>query len=357
MSATRAYLLLAGDWPCLCSFNSREIYVNQLTSRSFAAPCLAALAFLLVGVPFASAQPSSPSRINGLGVAGPQRPASVPQGFVITPFGYFHPSCVRSVSDADTLLADGRVAHANNTIDRSAPACAFPHYTASGAVVSANQRAPMETKTPAINGWLEYVSIVSDSSYSEIDATWTVPPEPATSNIGEAVFFFPGFQDTVANLTIVQPVLQWYQPGPWKMASWNCCIDGMVWHSVPKKVQVGDSLYGSILPQCKKKSPNCGLWKIATEDLTTGKKSILQKSPDDGQKWNWAFSAVLEAYGIRQCSDLPANTNLSFTVKLYDQNHNLIPSPAWVPSYADPGTDPSCNYGVDITPTQETLWY
>jgi hypothetical protein len=27
-------------------------------------------------------------------LAGPNRPAVVPEGYVITPFGYFHPSCV-----------------------------------------------------------------------------------------------------------------------------------------------------------------------------------------------------------------------------------------------------------------------
>ncbi|HVM94460.1 MAG TPA: hypothetical protein VMT67_16685 [Terriglobales bacterium] len=328
-----------------------------MNTRILAAPRLAALAVLLVCVPFACAQPAGPATIHGLAVAGAERPSAVPEGFLITPFGYFHPSCVHSIADGDRLLADGRVAYANNTIDRVAPACAFAHYTASGAVIAANQRMPIEPSPLAVNGWLEYVSIVSDSSYSEIAATWTVPPEPTTSNIGEAVFFFPGFQDTVANLTIVQPVLQWYQPGPWKMASWNCCIEGSVWHSVPKKVSVGDTLYGFVVADCTKKTPDCGLWKIATQDLTTGKKSVLRKSPGDGQVWDWAFGAVLEAYGIRQCSDLPATTNTSFAVQLWDQNHNLISTPAWVPSYADPGTDPSCNYGIDITSTQQTLWY
>jgi hypothetical protein len=331
--------------------------VYRAIYRNFTVLRLAVLALLLISVPFASAQRTPPRRVGEPAVAGQDRPAAVPDGFVITPFGYFHPSCVRSISEEDVLLGDGRVAHTDGKVDRTAPTCAYPHYTASGAQVADNRREAMQTRLPAINGWVEYVSIVADTFYSEIAATWTVPPEPTTSNAGLAVFFFPGFEDTVNNQTIVQPVLQWYASGPWAMASWNCCMQGTVWHSVPKKVQVGDTLYGFIVPECKSGAQNCDSWKIATKDLSTGKKSVLHESPADGQVWNWAFGAVLEAYGVRQCSDLPANTDISFTVQLYDQNGNLIPSPEWVPTFADPGTDPNCNYDVTTTPTQETLWY
>jgi hypothetical protein len=42
-------------------------------------------------------------------VAGPNRPLQVPDAFVITPFGYFHPSCVLRLEEAETLLADTRL--------------------------------------------------------------------------------------------------------------------------------------------------------------------------------------------------------------------------------------------------------
>jgi len=67
-----------------------------------------AASFVLVGLtPSAQAQK----------LAGPNRPAVAPQGYVITPFGYFHPSCVREVASGDTVLADGRVQHADGTVD------------------------------------------------------------------------------------------------------------------------------------------------------------------------------------------------------------------------------------------------
>jgi hypothetical protein len=34
--------------------------------------------------------------------AGPNRPANVPDGYVITPVGYFHPSCVQSLAKGET---------------------------------------------------------------------------------------------------------------------------------------------------------------------------------------------------------------------------------------------------------------
>src|ERR1700729_3814536 len=69
-------------------------------------------------------------------LAGPNRPATVPEGYAITPFGYFHPSCVREVASGDTVLADGRVQHADGTADAKAPVCGYARYTAKGEIVA-----------------------------------------------------------------------------------------------------------------------------------------------------------------------------------------------------------------------------
>jgi hypothetical protein len=50
--------------------------------------------------------------------AGPNRPAAVPAVYVITPFGYFHPSCVNHLAEGDVLLQDEKaIQHANGTYD------------------------------------------------------------------------------------------------------------------------------------------------------------------------------------------------------------------------------------------------
>jgi len=94
------------------------------------------LAFLLAAAP-ALAQ-TTPA---------PARPYGVPDDYVITPFGWFHPSCVGAVPSGGTVLADGRVRHADGTVDAQAPVCHYASYTARGETVTST--------SPAANGWIE----------------------------------------------------------------------------------------------------------------------------------------------------------------------------------------------------------
>jgi hypothetical protein len=45
---------------------------------------------------------------NAQAPVGPN-PTGVPDEYVLTPSGYFHPSCVRQLAAGETLLADGRI--------------------------------------------------------------------------------------------------------------------------------------------------------------------------------------------------------------------------------------------------------
>jgi hypothetical protein len=316
------------------------------------------LAVLIAATPLnaqQTRQANAPARAKGLTVAGPERPASVPVGYVITPFGYFHPSCALSVKEGETVLSSGHVKRANGTL-ANIPACNYSHYTRTGVPVAADARATGGTRQPVINGWLESIQTITDTWYDGITATWTTPPEPPVNDF-QTIFFFPGFEDTINNLSIVQPVLQWYYPGPWTLASWNCCLAGNVFESSPVKVSPGDSIYGAVVPMCKKGAGYCPDWKIESQNQTTGRKTGIRKAGIEGQVWNWAFAAVLEVYGVKQCIDFPPNNSLSMSVKLYDQNRQLIADPGWYPVPADPGTDPSCPYGLVVTPSEETLQY
>ena len=288
------------------------------------------------------------------------RPANVPQDYVITPYGYFHSSCVQMLAEGSTLLADGRVEHPNGAID-PAPVCDYPHYTPAGVMVPVDAKELQKANPLEINGWLEAVWVVSSSSYSEISATWPVPPMP-TSNDGQVLYFFPGFEDSNDVISIVQPVLQWGDNGYfggayWTFASWNCCINGTTWYSSPIDVNVGDTLQGTISPTCKaKKVKYCATWNVLSEDVTTGKSTTLKKTPADGQIWNWAFGAVSEDYGLVQCSDFPDDSGLTFTVALYNQSRQVVSNPSWQ-GWEASGPSPECNYGTVITPTEETVEY
>ena len=59
--------------------------------------------------------------------AGRNRPAGVPDGYVITPFGYFHPSCVRRLAEGETLLGRRTMpSNARTELWRTSRACAYP---------------------------------------------------------------------------------------------------------------------------------------------------------------------------------------------------------------------------------------
>ena len=263
------------------------------------------------------------------------------------------------LAEGNTLLADGRVEHPDGTIE-AAPVCNFPHYTSTGIMVPVDSMA-LRGLPPTINGWLEYVSVTTSSSYYKIAATWKVPPSP-TTNDGQCDYFFPGFEDNTNVQSIVQPVMQW---GPgcyisagayWLVASWNCCMSGTTWYSTPVDVNVGDTIKGTISPTCKPGKKYCATWNVITKDVTTGQKTTLAKTPANGQSWNWAFGAVSEDYGVTQCSDFPNNSGLTFTVQLYDQKGNLISNPNWQGVQVTNGP-PTCKYGWKITKTKETVKY
>jgi hypothetical protein len=345
---------------------------NLLTKRIqiFNNCFLAGLAILAVVVLFsfpASAQWARLNPARDFALAG--RPANVPTNYVITPFGYFHPSCARLLAEGDRLLPDGRVEHVNGMVDAIASVCDYPHYTRTGVLIPSNPEGLRGINLPTINGWLEYVSVTTPSLlcleclsvYGKISARWVVPPAPNTYD-GQTLFFFPGFEDINDVISIVQPVMQYGVSAGgggsfWAVQSWNCCISGVTWFSPLLEISTGDIIQGTITSTCAPGSYYCARWNVISKDVTTGQTTTLAKTPADGQVWNWAFGAVTEDYGVDECSEFPANSRLTLTVQLYDQNLVRIADPAWVGTGAAPGTTPNCSYGVETSNTKETVEY
>ena len=297
---------------------------------------------------------------------GSNRPVTVPSDYVITPFGYFHPSCVRQAKDGETVLADGRIRFKDGTEETNAPFCSFPRYTPTGELVvegSANPE-PLEISW----SWIEAGQVATSTTFDAITATWTVPPTPST-NDGQTLFFFPSLAHqnrTPPNEEpIIQPVLGWNdgQPGvgPWNIASWNCCPSGMTWNSTPVTVSPGDQILGTVISACGSAIvQSCSKWSITTKDVTTGSSTTLNIAYPSLMNFVWAQSGVLEVYSIAQCSDFPPNGSITFSnVALYDNYFRRIISPGWSPElFVTQGkTDPWCNYGVITTDTTATLTY
>jgi hypothetical protein len=286
-----------------------------------------------------------------------KRPPAVPGEFVITPFGYFHPSCVLQLTEGNTLLADGRVEHPDGRIE-VAPRCRHPHYTSRGTALPLDSRAgefdPLE-----ISGWLESISAITTGVYSKLKSTWVVPPAPTTNN-GQLLYFFPGFEDLDHPISILQPVMQWgvgsAGGGPyWTAASWNCCISGATWHSPLIKLNVGDTIIGTISSTCGP-GHDCPTWNVVTSNRTTGQRTTLANTPVSRQVWNWVFGAAAEPYGVVECTDFPDNSGLTFSVLVYDEIGKVI-VPDWQGDLWISNPDPRCNYGTTISDTRLTVRY
>jgi hypothetical protein len=281
--------------------------------------------------------------------AGPKRPRNVPAEYVITPFGYFHPSCVNHLANGDEVLRDERaIRHGDGSSD-SIQACQYPRFNATGEPAQTGSG----VHNPTVNGWVEEASTTTSSSFAGISAQWTVPLAPYT-NHGQVIYFFPGLESYSIHNNILQPVLEWYQ-GVWYIASWNCCVTGAVNEGPVVVVHSGDSIYGSIFQTCAGGTVSCSTWNINITDQASGKGSSLSYTSSRGESYNWALAGVLEAYYLVACTDYPVDGGITFhDLKLYSFNYTLIPFPTW---YA--GTypvTPSCGYGGSL-PQQLTLTY
>lgn len=340
--------------------NTGKKLPKKHSSLVFVALVLTTLPASLIG------QVAVPSSVKASPVSEPSSPANVPDGFVITPFGYFDPSCVQNLSKGERLLSDGRVQHADGTTAESVVVCNYPHYNRGGIRISPttgtattrekNSVAP--NISPEVNGWIEVEGITTGSpteAYGAMFATWTVPPQPS-ANDGQVLFFFPGFEDiNDPQTSILQPVLQWNQ-GQWSIASWNCCINGVVTNSPSVNVAPGDEIYGSITSSCPPGTLSCATWNVLSLDMSTGESSTLADTPSDGQIFNWAFGGVLEPYYVISCDDYPSDRHITFeSITVFDQNLHPVHT-RFTGSFNSTDT-PQCNYGVKGTKSTVRLDY
>jgi len=297
--------------------------------------------------------------------AGAKRPAGVPSDFVVTPFGYFHPSCVNHLAEGDVVREDLKVIERKNGTTKPL-ACAYPHFEADGTKLVGDLKPVGDGKSqpPYIgHAWIEYASIHQTNDYEEVYSQWTVPPTPA-SNDGQTLYFFNGLEDINDVVSIIQPVLGWNGNGlsGWSIASWNCCPSGTTDEAPPVGVSPGDNIEGYSFSTCSAGTKTCPTWVVVALDDQNENFSQLVDTPNEGQTFNWAFGGVMEVYAITQCSDYPAaeESNYSGAISFHDQivlNDKYVEiTPKWTVSNISGGLTPQCNYGGS-TPKEVTLTF
>jgi hypothetical protein len=286
------------------------------------------------------------------------RPQGVPADYVVTPNGFFAPSCVQRVQEGETLHADGSIETANGALRKPA-ACTQAHYRFDGTRVEPNGSfflpAIQAARKPTINGWVEDANYESSVNIGKIVATWKVPSTP-TQQTGQTDYFFPGLEQNDVNPTsILQPVLGYgaFSGTIWTLSSWNCCVSGTTYYSGPINVNVGDTILGTT--QCQAAN-SCGTWKITSKDVTTGQSTTLTTNPYGNLQW--VFGGVLEVYGVSSCSQLPASSPLTYSsIAVYNTSFSQISNPPWGADYPVGSTSPQCSYNVSTSAGSVSLSY
>jgi hypothetical protein len=311
-------------------------------------PLCAAL-FTLVAAAGQAAPPAPAlTTVGQMSPAG--RPANVPLDYVVTPHGFFHPSCVGQLAKGERLRADGSVLRADGRI-AAASACAHPRFGARGEAEGSTQAS---TPPPAFNGW-----IASSNSNANVTppakqmvANMVVPSGPSTQS-GQVLYYFPGLEDGGAVQTILQPVLAWngFNDKAWTMTNWNCCKSGKTWHGPTIAVATGHKIHGTMKgSSCDNASQSCASWQIVSKDKTTG-QSTRFLTEGYGQAFDWYFGGAKEAYGVSTCSEFPANGSITFSsIRVYDLNGVESTPSNWNVFIA--GGAPACHYAV--VPTMHT---
>jgi len=316
-------------------------------------------------------------------------PRGVPVGYVITPAGFFHPSCVRHVGADEVLdMRSGAITDARGTVRQVATVCEYPRFTTSGERIDTAVSARLhpadamvvisignETDGDGISlpsdtvsangfdrytGWIESVWAhpvpTAAISYQQVD--FSVPAAPANT-AASTNFFFPGAQSldqTSQHWTIIQPVLGWNgYPNlhAWTIASWNCCVDGNVNVSDYLTVQTGHAIRGTMQGAgCVAATGVCATWKIVTKDVNTG-QSVTLNSTAYGQAFNWVFAGALEVYGVASCNDLSPSGHMDFTGIV---TRNLAGQNVALDYYTDtPSSSVWCGFGT-YTLTDHTAY-
>jgi hypothetical protein len=323
----------------------------RYVSRNLVALITATTALLVV--------PISAQNILSDSVSPQRRPAGVPSGYAITPFGYFHPSCIQKLAKGERLLASGHVERSDGALAENVASCSYMHYTAAGVPVSAAAVKPFSNMVnPEVDGWIADAEVTTGSagkSYGGLLATWTVPRHPKNDD-GQVLYFFPGLEDINSAASILQPVMQWYHH-QWAIASWNCCLDNIVTESPVVNVNPGDLIYGSITSNCPASTVSCSTWNVLTLDMSTGQSTTLSGTPSDGQVFNWAFGGAMEPYFVNSCSDYPPDRKIIFeNVTVFNEALKPIKHPNWS-DVADATQTPQCGYEVKTKDDMVTITY
>ncbi len=287
--------------------------------------------------------------------AGPvltREQAATYPGYVATPAGWFHASCVYAIP-AGAKISLNRVVTRQDGTSFQITKCPYPAYLSLPHPDGRGGLVP-----PVDTGWVEYAWDLAPTgdSYRDLADMWVVPAPPAQSYTGTEVFYsFPGIQNTNPAPMILQPVIQYGNNGKfggnyWTAASWWCDgPSGTCMHSTSHiTVSPGDTIYGTV--DASACAGRVCTWTVTTLDLHTGSRAT-PLAVADSDTYTFVTGGAMETHnGFSSCAEFPDDgvfhTGLSFAGR-----HGSL-TPSWKKTVP---FNPNPDCGFDVTWTSTTV--
>ena len=276
--------------------------------------------------------------VNSIAVAEPTRhPQNVPDSYIPTPVGWYHPSCVNVSNDridADTQeLIDG------NGNRHKLPPCAYPHFKLDGSVPDDTGPVPGS----GYDSWDAdaYVYQGNGSAVTWESSDWVVPAAPS-ANDGQTIFLWNGANGTY----LVQPVLEWLS-GRYRMACWNVIGQTTISKTNDVTVYPGDTVSGYVY-EINPTNYQCG-YNVNGSYVDGRVMTTSNFLPQ-------AIAADLESFGVYYCHDFPASGGITFNdVSIFINGYVVTPGWSAVEIRRDPLGCLAYGGGISATSTSVSI--
>lgn len=285
----------------------------------------------------------------------------VPGGLLV------HRSCTREIPDGATVVKDATgfdIRLDGKSVER-VPPCEHPPIRADEADTMRHARG----QPPAVNGWIEASRRTATTNswgyawFNKIETKWTVPNAPSSS--GGLIYFFNSLSQNPTTTEILQPVLQYGCCSPagggnyWQIRSWFVTSSGTALYSPKVDVSSGNTITGIVSgASCNTAGDDCN-WTVQAKKSPWSTGLYVTSAT---QVFNRANRAVLEAYAIGSCNQLPNSPSTTFTdTYLYMPGPNpsdlneMGATSGW--SGVVSGGSPDCGYTVSNSGRNATLTY
>jgi len=232
--------------------------------------------------------------------------SAIPHGYVMTPHGLRHASCVHRIERTDPKFHPCKHPPDLRTTRATHPA-----------------------------GWVESATFAPFEPLGSMCVTFTVPDPPSKN--GALIFLFPGAEDAWMS-TIMQPVLQWGYNGCfggdcWTIASWHVTPDapGSTFCSPDHvKVHPGETIVGTVKVTDRDASLDAMDWLIETKVAGHSTRCVTHHARKVKNLLLFLVAGALEAYSLESLlthippedpSLFPAGGSTTFTIdELSDLN-------------------------------------